>query len=43
MTPGIQPQQVSRSTISTEPHPRSKTAKGGKMMDKRTRQIDIIV
>lgn len=38
MTPGTQPQSVKIKTIKTEPHPRSKTAKGGKTMDNKTRK-----
>ena len=41
MTPGTQPQSVSRNTISIEPQPRSNTANGGKMMDRRTRGKDM--
>ena len=41
MMPGTQPAKVSRKTISTDPHPRSMTASGGKMMAKRTRRRDI--
>ncbi len=43
ITPGIQPAMVSKRTISTEPHPLSKTAKGGKMMDRRTLKHDISI
>ena len=38
MTPGTHPQSVSMNTIRKEPHPLSTTAKGGKKMDRRTRQ-----
>jgi hypothetical protein len=41
MTPGTYPQRVSRNTMSTDPHPRSITANGGKMMDWMTRKRDI--
>lgn len=34
MTPGIQPTIVNKATINTEPHPLSKTAKGGNKIDK---------
>jgi len=33
ITPGIHPQQVSIVTISTDPHPLSSTASGGKIID----------
>ena len=33
MTPGTQPQSVSRNTMSIDPQPRSITASDGKMMD----------
>ena len=38
MTPGTHPQSQSKKTINTEPHPLSKTDKGGKKMAKSTRQ-----
>lgn len=38
MTPGTHPQNVSMNTIRKEPHPLSKTAKGGKKMERSTRQ-----
>ena len=41
MTPGTQPQRVRRKTMSIEPQPRSNTAKGGKMMVRRTRGKDM--
>ena len=41
MTPGTQQHSVSRSTMSIDPQPRSNTAKGGKMMDRRTRGKDM--
>ena len=41
ITPGTQPQSVSRKMMSTEPHPLSSTANGGKIMHRITRQIDI--
>ena len=41
ITPGIHPKQVRISTIRIEPQPLSKTAKGGKMIDKSTLQSDI--
>ena len=43
MTPGTQPQRVSRNTISIEPQPRSNTAKGGKRMERRTLKKDMVV
>ena len=42
MTPGTHPQRESRNTISTEPHPRSTTANGGKIIAKSTRRQDMI-
>ena len=36
ITPGTQPQSVSKKTIKTEPQPLSKTAKGGKKIDNKT-------
>ena len=42
MTPGTQPQSVSKNTISIEPQPRSITAKGGKMMARMTWRQDIM-
>ncbi len=42
MTPGTHPQRVSRNTMSTDPHPRSITANGGKKMARRTRKTDIL-
>ena len=36
MIPGTQPQSHSRNTIKIEPHPLSKTAKGGQIMDNNT-------
>jgi hypothetical protein len=41
MTPGTQPQRVSRKMIRTDPHPLSITARGGKKMHRRTRRIPI--
>ena len=43
ITPGTQPAAVSSSTMSIEPHPLSITAKGGKKMDKSTRQKLMVV
>jgi hypothetical protein len=40
-TPGIHPAIVRRSTIKTDPHPLSTTAKGGKMIQSKTLQSDI--
>ena len=42
ITPGIQPQKVSISTIMIEPQPLSITARGGNMIDKITLQILIL-
>lgn len=41
ITPGIHPKSVSIKTISTEPHPLSMTARGGKMMERMTLNIDM--
>ena len=41
MTPGTQPQSVSKKTINNEPHPWSITAKGGKMIASKTLNSDI--
>ena len=43
MTPGIQPQRVSRKTIVNEPQPLSATAKGGNKTANNTRKQDINV
>ena len=43
ITPGTHPRQVRRKTISTDPHPRSITASGGKIMANRTCKQDIVV
>ncbi len=43
ITPGIQPIQVNKNTINIEPHPLSKTAKGGKIRHKMTRRHDIFI
>jgi hypothetical protein len=42
ITPGIHAHNVKIKTITTLPHPLSITAKGGKIMDKMTRQILIL-
>jgi len=42
ITPGTQPQSQSKKTIKIEPHPLSKTAKGGQIMESKTRQILMI-
>ena len=39
ITPGTQPHKVKIKTITSDPHPRSTTAKGGKIIDNKTRQI----
>ena len=41
ITPGTQPHNVNKNTITTDPHPRSITASGGKKMARRTRRRDI--
>lgn len=41
MTPGTHPAKVSRKTISTDPHPRSMTARGGKRIANKTLINDI--
>jgi hypothetical protein len=41
-TPGIQPKQIKIHSRIKEPQPLSTIAKGGKMMHKKTLQIDII-
>ena len=41
--PGIQPANVSRKTMTTEPHPLSTTASGGKITDSMTRRQDIAI
>jgi len=38
ITPGTHPAKVSRSTINIDPHPLSKTAKGGRKMANKTLQ-----
>ena len=43
ITPGTQPQAVSKKTIKNEPQPLSATAKGGKKMANNTRNTDIIL
>lgn len=43
MTPGTQPQSVSKNTISIDPQPRSITAKGGKIMARMTWRQDMVV
>ena len=43
MTPGTQPQSVSRNTMSIEPQPRSITASGGKIMARMTWRQDMVV
>jgi len=41
ITPGTQPQSVRRKTIINEPQPLSIMAKGGKIIQRITLQIDI--
>ena len=43
MTPGTHPQQVSRVTITIDPHPRSITANGGQKMANSTLINDIYI
>ena len=43
ITPGIQPANVSKNTINTDPHPWSMTASGGNKMASITRNIDIYI
>lgn len=43
MTPGTQPQSVSRNTMSIEPQPWSITASGGKIMARMTWRQDIYI
>ena len=42
MTPGTQPHSVKRKVIKIEPQPLSRTAKGGQIIERITRQILII-
>ncbi len=41
ITPGTQPIKVKIKTIRNDPQPLSTTASGGKIMQSKTRQIDI--
>ena len=43
ITPGTQPQMVSRVTMRNEPHPLSHTANGGKIIDNNTLIKDILI
>lgn len=43
ITPGTQPRKVKRRTIRKDPQPLSITANGGKIMDRITRQILILM
>ena len=43
ITPGTHPQMVRMRTMSIEPHPRSNTANGGKIIDSNTLKSDIAV
>jgi hypothetical protein len=43
ITPGTQPQSHNRKTIKIEPHPLSKTAKGGQIIDSKTLQKLILI
>lgn len=42
ITPGTQPQSHNKKVITIEPQPLSKTAKGGQIIERITRQILII-
>ena len=42
ITPGIQAQSVRMNTIKIEPQPLSITASGGKIIQRITRQIDMV-
>lgn len=42
ITPGIQPHRVRINTSKSEPQPLSITASGGKIIQRITRQIDIV-
>lgn len=42
ITPGIHPQSVRRNTMVIDPHPRSITASGGKIIANNTCKQDII-
>ena len=42
ITPGTHPHKVSTNTISTEPHPQSMTARGGKKIAKSALRHDIV-
>ncbi len=43
ITPGIQPKHVRINIIKKEPQPLSATASGGKMTQRITRQMDMIL
>jgi len=43
ITPGTQPHSHNRNTIKIEPHPLSKTAKGGQIIDSTTLQKLILI
>lgn len=43
ITPGTQPHSHKRNTIKIEPHPLSKTAKGGQIIDSTTLQKLILI
>jgi hypothetical protein len=43
ITPGTQPQSVSKNTIMNDPQPLSTMAKGGKIIQRITRQMDITI
>ncbi len=43
ITPGTQPHSVSKNTMINDPQPLSTMAKGGKIIQRRTRQMDITI
>ena len=43
ITPGTHPQSHNKKTITIEPHPRSRTAKGGQKIERMTLQILMIL
>gem|GEM_PF-1525511 len=43
ITPGTQPQSVSRKMIRTDPQPLSTTARGGKKIQRSTRNMPMVI
>ena len=43
ITPGTQPAIVSNNTITTDPQPLSTTARGGHIIDNKTRKQPILI